>query len=166
MRKEIYEQLIERLSCLYVDESGSYSVLTGDIVPSGYDRAILHIDLWNHNVEFIDQEEFWSRPAVFVEFHPIQWRQVKTGASIEYTSRCRLSLHVVTDWHGSSSCVSEQRALSLSYFDLLTALHRALRGMSGDYFGGLDLVESHTCHNHEELLENVEVYECVAFRMW
>ena len=29
---------------------------------------VKHVDLWNHNVEFIEQEEGWERPAVFVEF--------------------------------------------------------------------------------------------------
>ena len=32
---------------------------------------VKHIDLWNHNVEFIEQEDSWARPAVFVEFGPI-----------------------------------------------------------------------------------------------
>ena len=123
--------------------------------------AIKHIDLWNHNVEFIEQEEQWDRPAVFIEFQPIQWRQVKTGSSISYTSRCRLSLHVVTDWHGSSSADSEFREKSLSYLDLLEDIHASLRGLSGQSFNGLDLVESLTNHNHDELLESIEIYECV-----
>ena len=32
---------------------------------------VQHIDLWNHNVEFVEQEEGWARPAVFVEFGKI-----------------------------------------------------------------------------------------------
>ncbi len=142
MRKEIYEMLCDRLK-----EVGG--------------GAIKHIDLWNHNVEFIEQEEQWERPAVFIEFQPIQWRQVKTGSSISYTSRCRLSLHVVTDWHGSSSADSEFREKSLSYLDLLEDIHASLRGLSGQSFNGLDLVESLTNHNHDELLESIEIYECV-----
>lgn len=142
MRKEIYEMLCDRLK-----EVGG--------------GAIKHIDLWNHNVEFIEQEEQWERPAVFIEFQPIQWRQVKTGSSISYTSRCRLSLHVVTDWHGSSSADSEFREKSLSYLDLLEDIHASLRGLSGQSFNSLDLVESLTNHNHDELLESIEIYECV-----
>ena len=142
MRKEVYQMLCDRLK-----EVGG--------------GAIKHIDLWNHNVEFIEQEEQWERPAVFIEFQPIQWRQVKTGSSISYTSRCRLSLHVVTDWHGSSSADSEFREKSLSYLDLLEDIHASLRGLSGQSFNGLDLVESLTNHNHDELLESIEIYECV-----
>ena len=165
MRKEIYEMLCEQLSKLYVQPDGHHVVVEPVAeVPEGWERAIKHIDLWNHNVEFIEQEDQWERPAVFVEFLPIQWRQVKTGSSISYTSRCRLSLHVVTDWHGSSSADSDFREKSLEVFDLLTSIHLCLRGMSGQSFNGLDLVESLTNHNHDELLENIEVYECVAFK--
>lgn len=52
MRKELYRMLCRELKAI---------------------DLIKHIDLWNHNVEFIEQEENWERPAVFVEFCPIQW---------------------------------------------------------------------------------------------
>ena len=45
MRKELYNMLRERLK----------------EVDGG---AVRHIDLWNHNVEFIEQEDGWARPAV------------------------------------------------------------------------------------------------------
>lgn len=162
MRKEIYEMLCEQLSKLYAKPDGLHGVVEpGTEVPEGWERAIKFIDLWNHNVEFIEQEEQWERPAVFVEFQPIKWRQVKTGHSVDYTSRCHISLHVVTDWHGSSSSESACRDESLSYLDLLEVIHASLRGLGGETFGGLDLVESQTNHNHEDLLESIEIYECV-----
>ena len=91
MRKEIYEMLCERLK-----EVGG--------------GAIKHIDLWNHNVEFIEQEEQWERPAVFVEFCPIQWNAIVHG--VEYRAEPVVNLHVVTDWeqrgrecvHGREPC--------------------------------------------------------------
>lgn len=36
--------------------------------------------------------------------------------------------------------------------------------MDGDAFMAFDLVESQTNHNHEEIVENIEVYSCVAFK--
>ena len=96
MRKEVYEMLIEQLSKLYVTPEGDYGVAqTEDDVPEGWERAIKHIDLWNHNVEFIEQEENWERPAVFVEFQPIQWNAIQPGA--EYRAEPIVHLHVVTD---------------------------------------------------------------------
>ncbi|MBR3571668.1 MAG: hypothetical protein IKN99_00215, partial [Bacteroidales bacterium] len=33
-----------------------------------------HFDLWNQQVEFIEQETPFQTPAIFVEFQPLQWR--------------------------------------------------------------------------------------------
>ena len=44
--------------------------------------VIKHIDLWNHNVEFIEQEDGWARPAVFVEFCPIRWNAIVSGGRV------------------------------------------------------------------------------------
>ena len=63
MRKELYNML-----CKELKEVGG--------------GLIKHIDLWNHNVEFIEQEENWERPAVFVEFCPIRWNAIVDG--VEY----------------------------------------------------------------------------------
>ena len=41
--------LIEQLSKLYVTPEGDYGVAqTEDDAPEGWERAIKHIDLWNH----------------------------------------------------------------------------------------------------------------------
>ena len=58
-------------------------------------EAVKHVDLWNHNVEFIDQEDSWARPAVFVEFGPIAWQPYVGGG---YRGEGSVRLHVVTDW--------------------------------------------------------------------
>ena len=143
MRKELYEMLCERLK-----EVGG--------------GAIKHIDLWNHNVEFIEQEEQWERPAVFVEFAPIRWAAIQNG--VEYRSEALVHLHVVTDWAGSVSEDSEFRDESLAVFDLLEEIHKVLTCMEGDTFMEFDLVESRTNHNHEGLIENIESYGCVAMK--
>ena len=124
--------------------------------------AIKHIDLWNHNVQFIEQEEQWERPAVFVEFVPIQWKAIVPG--VEYRAEATVNLHVVTDWQGSSAAGSEFMEASLEVFDLLDAIHRAVVGMEGETFKAFDLIGSTTNHNHDEIIENVESYQCVAIK--
>ena len=155
--------LIEQLSKLYATPGGDYGVAeTEDDVPEGWERAIKHIDLWNHNVEFIEQEEQWNRPAVFVEFQPIQWNAIQPGA--EYRAEPLVSLHVVTDWQGSSAAGSAFMDESLSVFDLLEEIHKSLSCMEGETFLEFDLVESRTNHNHDEIIENIETYQCVAIK--
>ena len=141
MRKELYMMLCERLGAI---------------------EGIKHIDLWNHNVEFIEQEELWERPAVFVEFQPIQWNAIMNG--VEYRAEPIVNLHVVTDWHGSSSADSEFREKSLEVFDLLEEIHKVLTCMEGETFTEFDLIGSSTSHNHEEIIENIETYQCVAIK--
>lgn len=141
MRKEIYEMLCSRLMSV---------------------EGVKHVDLWNHNVEFIEMEESWARPAVFVEFRPIKWEAQKPG--VFYLASVVVNLHVVSDWNGSSAADSELRAETLEVFDLLERIHRALAGVDGKTFHRFDLVGSTTNHNHEDIVENVETYECVGFR--
>lgn len=56
---------------------------------------VKHIDLWNHNVEFIEQEDGWERPAVFVEFATIEWAPFQGGMQ---RGKGNVSIHIVTDW--------------------------------------------------------------------
>ena len=79
MRKELYNLLCRELGAI---------------------AEIKHIDLWNRNVEFIEQEEGWERPAVFVEFGPIQWKPIVNG--VEYRAEPQITLHIVTDWAGAA----------------------------------------------------------------
>ena len=125
------------------------------------EKLIKYVDLWNHNVEFLDQEQPWERPAVFVEFSPIVWELVKPG---EYRAKPVINLHVVTDWAGDASSASELQEEALSVLDYSAIIHRALCGLEGEHFGRLDLIETHTNHNHDELVESVEVYRCVIER--
>lgn len=133
MRKEIYKMLCERL---------------GNI------PEIKYIDLWNHNVEFIEQEDNWERPAVFVELCPINWEA--TVAGMRYVTEAKVNLHVVTDWLGSSAANSDQREESLTVFDLLEKIHAALADVDGEHFKEFDISNSTTNHNHEDILENIE----------
>lgn len=163
MRKELYKALCDRLSSLYVEEDGSYGVVSAGFgIPAGCERAVKHIDLWNHNVEFIEQEEGWERPAVFVEFAGIDWRSFSTCG--DYCTEGLLRLHVVTDWCGSVSEGSVLQDEGLELFDLLDAIHACLLGLEGRDFHSLDLVRSETNHNHEDIVESIEVYRYAGFK--
>ena len=143
MRKELYNLLCQELKKVA-------------------DGAIKHIDLWNHNVEFIDQEDNWARPAVFVEFCPIRWKEIVAG--VEYRAEPEVKLHIVTDWAGAASADSEFKEDALSVFDLAGEIHKQLSCLEGETFKVFDLVESQTNHDHEDIVENIEVYSCVAIR--
>lgn len=122
-------------------------------------QAIKHIDLWNRNVEFIEQETPFGFPAVFIEFDAIQREYRNDGV---YKSRPTIKLHVVSQWEGSAADGSAYQGLALEVFDLINKITVALTGLSGEGFHNMELVTSITNHNHEDILENVECYQCIT----
>ena len=125
------------------------------------DGKIKHVDLWNRNIEFIEQEEAWERPAVFIEFGPISWEQ--TAGKVQRGSAL-VRLHIVTDWQGSAADGSEEQDASLAVFDYSQMIQCVLDGLSGDKFHALQLVETNTNHDHEDIVESIEVYKLRGFR--
>lgn len=156
MREELYRKLKAKLEALCINAAGEYYERPddADVDDALYPHAIRHIDLWNHNVEFIDQEVPWNRPAVFIEFVPFKWNAIEPG--IEYRAQPLVNLHVVTDWVDGDTDIRQ--------FSLMDKIHELLAGLSGETFMEFDIDSSATNHNHEEIVENIETYTCVAFR--
>ena len=71
MRKEIYLALAQRLlNNLKLVDGVHLPLLTAneEEIYREHESVIKHVDLWNNNVEFIEEDEVWARPAVFIEF--------------------------------------------------------------------------------------------------
>ena len=131
------------------------------------DAMIKHVDLWNRNVEFADQDEAWERPAVFVEFGAIEWGHARPAPGKRCSMRCtaELSLHVVTDWHAGEPCCGyifpDGLPVGLS---LCSALEYALTGLGGMQFGNMVPVRELSNHDHGELLEEILVFQYKGWR--
>ena len=79
MRHFLYLSLIERLKQL-TDPAGEPVIKT--------------FDLWNEQVEFVEQEEVFDTPAVFIEFLPVKWTNLGGGVQrAEATIRLHIVLH-------------------------------------------------------------------------
>ena len=143
MRANLYRDLCERLS-----------LLDGGVIK--------HLDLWNRNVEFIEQEEGWYRPAVFIEFGKISWSVVVGGC--HQRGEGSFKLHLVTDWKGSTAFGSEHMDCALSDLGFSAKIQAAIEGLSGDGYDGVRLIETYTNHDHEELVESIDVYSFKCLR--
>lgn len=110
------------------------------------DTEVKHIDLWNHNVEFLEQEDAWPMPALFVEFGAISWEPV-SGLHLRGTGEVRL--HLVTNWSEGGYA---------SAFMLCHAVHKLVGELKGSYFDHARLLRTETNHNHEDILENIDTY--------
>ncbi len=153
MREELYRKIKYRLESLCVNDEDEYFCVDDGVETDPDDRVIRHVDLWNHNVEFLEQEAPWPRPAVFIEFVPFKWHAIVPG--VEYRAQPLVNLHVVTDW-------AEQT--DIGEFRLLDKIHELLAGLEGESFMEFDIDSSATNHNHEDIVENIESYTCVGFR--
>lgn len=141
MRKELYKALCERLKSI---------------------GEIKHIDLWNRNVEFIEQDTLWERPAVFIEICPITWEPMSGGK--QQRGSGLVKLHIVTDWKGSAADGSPYQDESLAVFDYSQKIQSVIDGLTGEKFHSLHLAETHTNHDHEEIVESIEVYKLRCVR--
>lgn len=139
--------------------------------------GIKHVDLWNHNVEFLEQEAIWDRPAVFIEFCPINWEPHQRGVS--YRADPLVKLHIVTDWcpeSGLTDCLNTQSGellltdcdadSSVELLDLSEAIHGVVGCIDGEKFSRFDLIQTATNHNHEDIVESIDTYQCVAYRQF
>lgn len=143
MRKKIYEDMIEEL-CSIVDGNGA--------------RKIKHIDLWNQNVAFIEGEDPWAMPAVFIEFGEINWKAIK-GAQTTWKGEGTMLLHIVTPWKGSAAEGSSEMDDNLACWALADEIHHKIEGGCGSSYSNISLSQTLTNHNHEDIVENIEVYK-------
>ena len=144
MRRFLYLSLIERLKRL-TDRDGRPVIRT--------------FDLWNEQISFLEQEDPFDVPAVFIEFRPVKW-----AGGVTQTADVTLRLHIVTPWKGSAREGSGFQRQTLERFDLLDRMDRHLFNLSGDdgstSFSLFRRTGSSTNHNHEELVEDVTDFTC------
>lgn len=120
-------------------------------------RLVKHIDLWNQNVAFIEEESPWPRPAVFIEFGEISWSPLG-GARKLLSGTCPVILHVVTDWKGGTADGDVTMAASVASMDLSERIGAEVLKAFGNSFHNIRLVSSTPNHNHEDIIESIERY--------
>ena len=124
---------------------------------------IKHIDLWNQNVDFIEQESPWPRPAVFIEFAPTTWSPL-AGPFLRWRGSGQINLHIVTDWSGQAEPGTEEMESNLIGWALAEKIQKAMEGLRGKGFDSVTISSTVTNHNHEDIVDNVEVYSFRAER--
>jgi hypothetical protein len=123
-----------------------------------------HFDLWNRQVEFIEQETPFVTPAVFVEFMPVEWRNDKSAAQDAMLS---FRLHIVTPWYANTAANVVDpgiRATALDYLDIPSLVFKALNRQPCEFgsgnFSPLYRTASIVNHDHERFVDSVEEYRC------
>lgn len=151
MRKEMIVALMEHLAQL----------TNKDKQP-----VVRHIDLWNEQVEFIEQESPFDTPAVFIELRPMRWSTL--GGNIQQCN-ADLRFHIVTRWEGSSANGSMFQKESLERFDILDSIDSHLSrwcfNSPQTSVSMMQRIGSSTNHNHEELVEDISDFTCLVHQV-
>ncbi|MDR2652065.1 MAG: hypothetical protein LBC68_07080 [Prevotellaceae bacterium] len=149
MRKFIYLSIVERLSELKN--------------PDG-EQLIKHFDLWNNNLEYIEDEQPFNTPAVFVEFQSINWRY--QANKLYNTDLVAIRLHIVTQRNAPSAHNSEYEEHAIAFFDIIDLIRKTLIGFEckneTGVHGPLFNVQSDTDNNAAELRNDIEIFTCTA----
>lgn len=152
MRKELYIAIVNQLKKIQIDESGKY--ITAAAVDESK-SVIKEFDLWNNQVSYPDEAGIYSRPAIFIQFHPITWESRSKGIR---AADVTITLHIITDFRAPSSKNKGYESQALQFFDLLNAVNAALYNLKGDFFRNLVSTGSATDDNHYELLDSQETF--------
>ncbi len=142
MRKQLYLDIKEKLS----------QIVNDDDAP-----LFKHFDLWNRQIEFIENETPFACPAVFVEFAPMDWDTL-----LHRVQECDLTvtLHIVTEWFAETADYSPTEQQHLEFLNIADKVVRALQNFSTDYMNSWMRKSTITDHDHERYIDSVEVFIC------
>ena len=159
MRKDVYQILKNRLQQLITDEERNVCFVSEHQLQGmtekgeSPDYAIKHIGLWNRQVEFIEEETPFLMPAIFIEFGKIDWKSQASGLQ---DASLTIGLHVLTN------AVPEGYDGEMFHLDLLDKINYCLHGFNSGSMGTLTRITSIPCHDHEEILDNTEIFKCLV----
>ena len=125
------------------------------IVDENGESVIKHIDRWNNQLQYADQEQPFECPAVFIEFAPITWQPLQRGIR---EANVQITLHVVTD--SRVGCWSD----TIKVFEFLDTIYTDLYGLhvteGKRTIDTMRLLQSLTDSEFDELEDNRETYTC------
>jgi len=116
-----------------------------------------HFDLWNQQVDFLEQETPFQYPAIFVEFLPIAWGKMgynKQNADIT------IRIHIVSRWLSNTADYNPQYYDALEYLELADIVNNSLTNFAATTGNRFMRTRSEINHNHETILDSIEEFVC------
>ena len=120
-------------------------------------NEVQYVGLWNNEIENIQGNIAFPLPAVFVEFETIEWDQ---GGLNMRTGDVAIRLHIITAMQMPWVNNETEENRDIEYLELINKINRKIQGLEGDNFSKMMLTTSATNHNHNELVESIERFEC------
>lgn len=114
---------------------------------------IKHVDMWNQQTDFLEEESPFEMPAVFIELGDIDWSVLKDG----FRGFGEIRLHTAVAW----SDTAPQEAWRLT-----DKIWRAMEGIVGDFFGSSRPCQTLCNRSHGEVFENIDVFSIKYQKPW
>ena len=166
MRLTLYDAILARLARVRTVD-GIPAYIKEQKANSGAEnppQTIKTFDLWNEQVARLNEQRPFELPAVFVEFTPIVWGQSGRGAKY---ADVEIRLHILTATLATANSTYKDAALYRLH--LIRAIEQAFVGFAGitkdgtRSFGTFVHLESESDHNHEQVLEDIEIWRTRCF---
>lgn len=116
-----------------------------------------HFDLWNQQVDFLEQDSPFQFPAIFIEFLPVTWNKMgynKQNADII------VRVHIVSRWLSNTADYNPQSYEALEYLELADIVNHALTNFAAVAGNRFMRTRSEINHNHEGILDSIEEFTC------
>ncbi len=142
---------------LYLDIIAQIKTITTGAVAELHSPIFLfkHFDLWNEQVANLATEPAFHRPALFIQFLPIQWENLTRGLR---QANAVIRLHIVADTKHRSADGASHQVDALTYLGYPDAVNRAMHTFSQPYAGRPENITSETDHDHTDVIDMIEEF--------
>lgn len=116
-------------------------------------EGVKHVDLWNQQTDFMEEEAPFQMPAVFIELGDIEWN-VRKGY---FRGFGEIRLHTVMPWSTEAP---------VKAWRLTDRIWRALSRIRSDSFDGYYPSITMPNKSHGEIFENIDVFQVKYLKSW
>lgn len=115
---------------------------------------IAFFEMYNGQPDQEEDEVPYNKPAVFIEFEPMQWQTV--GNKVQECD-CSFRLHIETETLSETSNLEsdKERNAGLEHLMIAERVFGAIQGFSGDGFGAISRTGFIPDNNHDNRLVTI-----------
>lgn len=122
-------------------------------------EGIRWVDLWHNQVNFLEEEHPFPAPAAFISFRARP--QINKGQHIQELS-VQVDVYLFYETFADTYKGAINQNSALKFLELLTKIHVALHGKSGEYFSEMQRLSVETIDTGSAQNLYRQVFECTV----
>lgn len=116
-------------------------------------EGVKHVDLWNQQTDFLEEETAFEMPAIFIELGDIEWNVMKGF----FRGWGEVRIHTVIPWSSEAP---------IEAWHLTDSIWTALFRIQGEGFDSLYPCMTIPNRSHGEIFENIDVFRVKYRKDW